>query len=61
MKEIELSFTIRIQPSLTDVHWIEEELLRLREEVFLRVLERVMLEIEREVLRRERRCKWCGV
>jgi RNase P subunit RPR2 len=61
MKEIELSFTVRILPSQTDVHWIEEELLRLREEVFLGVLEKVMLEIEREVLKRERRCKRCGV
>jgi formylmethanofuran dehydrogenase subunit E len=51
----------RILPSQTDVHWIEEELLRLREEVFLRVLERVMLEIEREVLKRERRCERCGM
>jgi hypothetical protein len=61
MKEIELSFTIRILPSQTDVHWIEEELLRLREEVFLGVLEKVMLEIEREVLKRERRCERCGM
>jgi hypothetical protein len=60
MKEIELSFTIRILPRQTDVHWIEEELLRLREEVFLRVLESVMLEIEQEVLKSERRCQRCG-
>jgi hypothetical protein len=60
MKEIELSFTVRILPKQTDVHWIEGELLRLREEVFLGVLKRVMLEIEREVLRRERRCQGCG-
>jgi hypothetical protein len=60
MKEIELSFTIRILPRQTDVHWIEEELLRLREEIFLGVLEKVMLEIEREVLKRERQCERCG-
>lgn len=60
MKEIELSFTIRILPKQTDVHWIEGELLRLREEVFLGVLRRVMLEIEREELRRKRRCQGCG-
>jgi hypothetical protein len=60
MKEIELSFTIRILPRQTDVHWIEEELLRLREEVFLGVLEKVMLEIEREVLKGERQCERCG-
>jgi hypothetical protein len=60
MKEIELSFTIRILPRQTDVHWIEEELLRLREEVFLGVLEKVMLEIEREVLKGKRQCGRCG-
>jgi hypothetical protein len=51
MKEIELSFTVRILPKQTDVHWIEEELLRLRREAFLSVMERVILEIEREILR----------
>lgn len=60
MKEIELSFTVRILPKQMDVHWIEGEPLRLREEVFLGVLRRVMLEIEREELRRERRCQGVG-
>ena len=49
MEKIELSFSIRILPSQADVHWIEEELLRLREEGFLRIMEGVVLEIEREV------------
>jgi hypothetical protein len=66
MKEIELSFTIRIRPSQTDVHWIEEELWRLWEEVFLRALERVMMEIEREVLKGrggviDAGCYWWGM
>jgi hypothetical protein len=37
------------------------ELLRLRQEVFLRVMERVILEIEREILRGERRSERCGL
>jgi hypothetical protein len=53
MKEIELSFTVRILPKQTDVHWIEEEPLRLWQEEFLRVMEGVILEIEREILRGE--------
>jgi len=61
MKEIELSFTIRILPKQTDVHWIEEELLRIRGEVFLGVLKRVLDEIEGEVLRVSRECEVCGL
>jgi len=37
MKEIRLSFELKIALKQTDVHWVEEELLRLREEVFLEV------------------------
>lgn len=59
MKEMELSFTIRILPRQTDVHWIEEELLRIREEVFLGVLKKVLEEIEGEVLRGSRECEVC--
>ncbi len=51
MKEIRLSFELRIALKRTDVHWVEEELLRLREGVFLGVLRKVMGEIEEEVLR----------
>jgi len=60
MKEIEISFTLRIQPKQTDVHWIEGELLRMREEVFIGVLKRVLVEIEGEVLRISRECEVCG-
>jgi hypothetical protein len=35
----------------TGVLWVEEELLRLREEIFLEVLRRVMEEIEEEALK----------
>jgi hypothetical protein len=61
MKEIELSFAIRILPKQTDVHWIEEELLRIRGEVFLGVLKRVLEEIEEEVLGVLRECEVCGL
>jgi len=61
MKEIELSLTVRILPKQTDVHWIEEDLLRLRPEVFLRVTQKVILEIEQEILKGERRCDRCGL
>ena len=45
MKEIRLFFNLRIALKQTDVHWVEEELLRLREEVFLEVLGRVLRRI----------------
>jgi len=41
MKEIRISFELRIALKQTDVHWVEEELLRLREAVFLDVLRKV--------------------
>ncbi len=61
MKEIGLSFSVRIQLEQTDVHWIEEELLRIREEFFLGVLKRVLDEIQGEVLRVSRECEGCGL
>ena len=60
MKEIKLSFEVSIVLERTDVHWVEEELLRIREEVFLGVFKRVMREIEEEALRGVRVCKKCG-
>ena len=60
MKEIRLSFEVSIALKQTDVHWVEEELLRIREELFLEVLKRVMAEIEQEALRETRRCESCG-
>lgn len=60
MKEVRLSFNLRIALKQTDVHWVEEELLRLREEVFLEVLRRVLREIEEEALKGMRGCRRCG-
>jgi hypothetical protein len=61
MKEIRISFEVRIALKQTDVHWIEEELLRLREEAFLGVLKRVMREIEEQAVREKSRCEKCGL
>ncbi len=61
MKEIRVSFEVNIALRQRDVHWVEEELLRVREEIFLRVLRRVMEEIEGEVLRGTRECEGCGI
>lgn len=46
MKEIKLSFDINLALKQYDVHWIEEQLLHLREEVFLDMLRKVLREIE---------------
>ncbi len=51
MKEKSLSFDLRITLKQTDFHWVEEELLRLREQVFLEVLRRVLRKIEEEALK----------
>ncbi len=57
MKEIRLSFEITIPLRQTDVHWVEEELLRVREEVYLGgVLAKVMEEIEAEALSWMQQC-----
>ncbi len=61
MKEMKISFEVSIVLERTDVHWVEEELLRVREEVFLEVFKRVMREIEEEALSRGRVCKKCGL
>ncbi len=61
MKEIRVSFDVSITLRQRDVHWVEEELLRIREEVFLGVLKRVLEEIEGEVLRDSRECEGCGL
>lgn len=58
MKEISLSFQLRISLKQRDVHWIEEELLRLREEIFLEVLKRILTAIEEEALKEIRFCRF---
>jgi len=42
MKEIKLSFDINIALNQTDIHYVEEELLKMREDLFLKVLEKVL-------------------
>ena len=61
MKELDFSFQVKIALKRRDVHWIEGELLRLREEIFLEVLKRILGEIEQEALSEGKPCKRCGV
>jgi len=61
MKELNFSFQVKITLKRRDVHWIEGELLRVREEMFLEVLKRILKEIEEEALREGKQCKRCGV
>lgn len=60
MKEIKHSFKISISLNQTDIHWIEEELLRIREETFKEVLSKVLRSIEKEAIKVAKRCKKCG-
>lgn len=60
MKEIEISFDIKVTLDQTDVHWIEQQLLNLRQEVFIKVLERVLKQLEVLSLDRYRSCDSCG-
>jgi hypothetical protein len=60
MKEIGLSFTVKISLARTDVHWVEEEVLRVRQEVFEEVFRLVLERIESERLALSSRCEHCG-
>jgi hypothetical protein len=60
MKEVKVSFETSITLRQTDIHWIEEELLRIREEVFKEVLKKVINQIEKEELQGQQRCERCG-
>ena len=60
MKEISFSFQVKIPLKRRDVHWIEVELLKIREEVFLEILKRILERIEEERLQEGRRCSRCG-
>jgi RNase P subunit RPR2 len=60
MKDISLSFEVSVALKQTDIHWVEEQLLRIREEIFLEVLKKVIKEIEEEALKGARQCKKCG-
>ena len=62
MKEINLSFKLSIVLNQTDIHFVvEEKLLKMREEVFLEVLEKVISGIEREALKKQTKCDICGI
>lgn len=60
MKEIKLSFDINLALKQFDVHWIEEQLLHLREEVFLDMLRKILCEIEAVAVERHSQCGGCG-
>jgi len=59
MKEIKISFETSITLKQTDIHWIEAELLRIRQEVFNKVLQEVISEIEAGQ-KQKRHCQRCG-
>lgn len=59
MKEIKISFEVSIAIKQTDVHWIEEELLQVRQEVFMEILKQVMSEIEEDALKQGGTCRKC--
>lgn len=56
MKEMSFSFRSKISLKQRDVHWIEGELLRLREETFLEILKGPLKEIEDEALKEGKFC-----
>lgn len=60
MKEIKLSFDIKLALKQHDVHWIEEQLLDLREEIFLDMLRKILQEIEAVAVGGQTRCEECG-
>jgi hypothetical protein len=60
VKEIRLSFDINLTLKQYDVHWIEEQLLQLREEVFLEMLQKILGEIEAYALGSQTQCERCG-
>jgi hypothetical protein len=60
MKEIKLSFKINIALNQSDINWIEEELLRTREEIFKEVFKELLRRIEKEVMKEDKVCEECG-
>lgn len=60
MKEINLSFNVNILLNQTDIHFIEEEMLKMREDIFLNVLEKTLLQIEIEATGKDSKCQKCG-
>jgi hypothetical protein len=60
VKEIKLSFDINLALKQFDVHWIEEQLLHLREGVFLDMLRKILCEIEAAAVESHNQCEVCG-
>lgn len=60
MKEINLSFDVSILLNQTDIHFIEEEMLKMREDIFLNILEKALLQIEADATGKASRCQNCG-
>lgn len=60
MKELRISLEVRMTLERHDVHHLEEELLRLREEAFLVILRRILENIEWEALKGVGACSRCG-
>jgi len=60
MKKLNQFFDINIALKRHDVHWIENELLKLRQETFLRVFRQILVRIEAEVLEGKKQCERCG-
>ncbi len=60
MKELSLSFNLNIPSKRHDVHWIEDKLLKLREETFLKVFRQILVRIEQEALEEIERCERFG-
>jgi len=60
MKEIKISFTVNLTLDRCDVNYLEEELLKKREEFFKEIGITLLEVIEGEVLKREIRCSGCG-
>ncbi len=61
MKEIKISFTISIPLKQIDIHCVEDELLKKREEVFIEVMKKVMEEIEGQAIESYGVCSDCGL
>jgi hypothetical protein len=65
MKEMSFSFQVKIALKRRDFHWIEDELLMLREGMFLEVMKRILRAIRAlvgkvKVLRVRLHCQGCG-
>lgn len=60
MKEIRITFDINLSLDRCDVNYLEDELLKRREEVFKKITAIVLKILEEEILKKEIRCPNCG-